>query len=218
MSLGTRRGRSPRQNGGPPAILIFVIGVALVFGTYYLWIGLQNFMRTGGLGVEEATQRAMLIASATAEQVRPTVHNALLSTTTPIPPCQDFVVTVPNAIVREQPSLNAPVVTSLFENAAVCVLGRPAPESEWYIIDSNPGTRRLEIAYMHQSVLRPLNPTSTPSRTFTPLPTVTQAPTTTRVPVTATPLPSPTPTRLPGITDTPLPTVTPTPTIFVESA
>ncbi|MCB9450529.1 MAG: SH3 domain-containing protein [Anaerolineaceae bacterium] len=223
MSLGRHpRYSSRRGGGGPPTLVIFLVGAALVFGLYYIWLGVQNFVRTGGMGVEEVTQQAQLLGTATAENRRPTVHATLRATLTPIPECQEFIVSVPNAIVREQPSLNAAIVTSLFENDQVCVIGRPSPESEWYLIDSNPGTRRLEIAYMHESVLRALNPTPTPTDTFTPLPTVTTAPTNTPPPATATPLPLPTqeetPPGLPTITPTPLPSVTPTPTQFVQSA
>ncbi len=222
MSLGRQPQHSSRRGGGgPPPVVIFLVGAALVFGIYYIWLGVQNFMRTGGLGVVEATQQAQLIETVTAEQQRPTSPATLRATLTPIPACEDFIVSVPNAIVREQPSLNSAIMTSLFENDPVCVVGRPAPESEWYTIDANPNTRRLEIAYMHQSVLRALYPTPTPTDTFTPLPTVTAAPSETPAPATATPIPATQTDSRPTIpvpSPMPLPSVTPTPTQAVQSA
>lgn len=204
-----------RGNEGPPAIVIFLVGVALVFGAYYVWLGIQNFLRTGGLGVTEATERADIVSTVTAQNLPATEVITVVPTLTPIPPCEQFVVIVPNARVREQPSDTAAIITSFFENDPVCVVGRPSPDSEWYTIDQRPETRRLEVAYMHESVIAPLNPTPTPTDSPTPLPTVTFAPTAT---ITPTVPPRPTETRIPGITDTPTPTLSPTPTQPRQSA
>ena len=218
MSFGrNRRYASSGRSSGPPRWFIFAVGLALVFGSYYLWIGAQNFIRTGGLGVAEATERADIISSATAERIQQPVGSVNLlarPTATPIPPCTDFVVDVPNAIVRDAPTTNAAIVTALFAGDPVCVIGRE-PGTEWYIIDQNPSTRRLETVYMHESVIRALHPTPTATRTFTPAPTTTLFPT--RLPTqTATPLP--TLTRDPRITNTPTPTLTPTPTAPFQNA
>ncbi len=208
MSLG-RNPRHSRGSGGPPAWFIFIVGVAIVFGIYYVWFGVQNFLRTGGRGVAEATQQAQVITTATA-RMRPTANLNILPTFTPVPTCQDFVVSVPNAIVREAPSPNGAIVTSYSQNESVCVLGRPQPDSEWYTIDMNPRTRRLETAYMHESVIQALYPTPTPTRTPTPAPTLTSPPTPT---ASITPSPRPTETLNPDVTDTPPPTATPSPTL-----
>jgi hypothetical protein len=219
MSLGRRPPRVSRRGGnGPPAWLIFLVGVALVFGGYYLWLGAQNFLRTGGRGVVEATERAVIVASATAERVIPTRLATTQFTATPVPECMTFIVSVPNARVRAAPSESSATITSYFANEEVCVLGRAAPDSEWYMIDQNPRTRRQELAYMHESVLKALNPTPTPSNTPTPLPTVTSMPTLTPSPVTPTLTPQPTETRDPSTPDTPTPTLTPSSTPPRQSA
>jgi hypothetical protein len=214
-ALRSRPKRLPqRERSGPPAWLVFLVGVALVFGSYYLWLGLQSYLRTGGLGVVEATEQAVIVASATAERIL--VATSAVTprpTLTPIPECLDFVVTAENAIVREGPSPGAAIRTSYFEGAVVCVLGRASEDSEWYVIDMNEQSRRVDPAYMHESVIRALNPTLTPTRTLTPTLPPTPLPT-----ITATPSPRPTDTRIPGITDTPTPTVSPSPTLPVQSA
>ncbi len=204
-----------RRNSGPPAWLIFLVAIALVFGGYYLWLGAQNFLRTGGQGVLEATEQANTFATATAFVLPATFAPAPRVSPTPVPTCIDFVVIVPNARVREEPRETAPIIASFFENETVCVLGKPAPESEWYMVDSKPQTRRLDIAYMHESVIEAVNPTPTPSHTPTPLPSVTPTESPTR---TDTPIPVPTETRDPRVTNTPSPTPTPTPTVPRQSA
>ena len=213
MTVGKRPKRS---KDGPPSWFVFLLGVALVFGLYYLWVGLRDFVQTGGQGIAEATERSEIIHTATAEVAqnlqRPSLTPA--PSRTPIPECQDFVVSVPNAIVRDQPTTNGAIVTSYFEGTHVCVIGRE-PESEWYLIDENPDTRRLNAAYMHESVIQAVNPTPTPSDTFTPLPSVTPLPSLSPTPSVT---PSPTPTRDPSITDTPTPTFTPSITPVMQSA
>ena len=206
--------RSSRN--GPPALLVFLLAAALVFGVFYIWQGVQNFLRTGGLGVAEATQRAEVVATATAQRVTRLATSAvtLRPTATPIPPCTDFRVDVPAGIVREGPSTSSAVVTQFNEGTIVCVLQRE-PGTEWYAIDVNPSTRRIDLGYMHESIIEAVNPTLTPSLTFTPSNTVSPAPTVTLVPTTRptrTPSPLPSYTRDPRLTNTPLPTLTPTPT------
>jgi len=219
MAFGRRPPRPTRRGGdGPPAWLIFLVGIALVFGAYYLWLGAQNFLRTGGRGVVEATERAVIVSTATAESFLPTRQPTSPFTPTPVPECKLFMVSVPNARVRESPSESAATIDSLFQNAEVCVLDRAAPDSEWYVIDQNPATRRLELAYMHESVIQAVNPTPTPSRTPTPLPTVTATPSPTLTPVIPTLTPRSTDTRNPATPDTPTPTFTPSPTAPRQSA
>ncbi|MCS7069944.1 MAG: SH3 domain-containing protein [Anaerolinea sp.] len=220
LNRGLRTGPS-RGSGGLPPWLVFLIAVALVFGGFYLVRGVQDFMRTGGLGVSEATARAQMISTATAVRVTRMATGGFtpLPTGTPIPECIDFRVSVSNAIVREQPSFNAPIVTSFNSGTEVCVLGRAEQNAEWYIIDADRTTRRRETAYMHESVIEAVNPTATPTRTPTPSRTPTPLPSVTPVPNLPTPVPSLTPTpvldsraTLPGLSAPEsgrLPTMTP---------
>lgn len=214
MSFGRTPRRSSGRGGGPPAWFIFLVGVAIVFGVYYIGLGVQNFLRTGGRGVIEITQQAEIAFTATAGQMRPTTSRPNLPTATPAPTCMDFAVSVPNAIVRENAVPNAAIVTSYSQGQIVCVLGRAAAGSEWYLIDQNPRTRRIEAAYMHETVVEAVNPTVTPTRT----PTATQTPTSTDTPtLTPTVRVRPTSTPDPDATETPAPSetpsLTPTPTL-----
>jgi hypothetical protein len=176
--------------------LIFLVGIALVFGIYYVWLGIQSFLRSGGRGILESTRSAAIVSTATAASMEtgiPTVK----PTTTPFPPCIPFIVIVPNARVRAAPSDSGAVLTSFFMNDPVCVEGRAAPDSEWYIIDWKPQTRRVDIAYMHESVIEAKDPTPTPTNTQKPPPSVTPAPTLT-------------PSRTPKVTPTEAPEATAT--------
>jgi hypothetical protein len=160
-----------RGGGGPPGWLIVLIAGAFVFGFFYVVQGVQTFFRTGGLGVVEATERAIIVASATAVRVTRMATSALVpqATFTPPPECIDFTVTTASAVVREGPSFNAAPVTSLRGGEIVCVLEQIG---EWYAIDSNTDTRRREIAYMHESIIAAVNPTDTPAPTQPPTPTL----------------------------------------------
>lgn len=200
--MGYRRSRS-----GPPAWLVFLVAVALVFGGYYLIRGAQDFLRTGGLGVQEATERAQIIASATADREarNPTQSGAivLIPTGTPPPACIDFRVVVSSARVRASP--DGAVLTGFPQGTLVCVIRRAENNDAWYLIDQNPRTRRIDEAYISEAVIEAVNPTPTPSHTPTPLPTVTP------MPISATP--TITPTFTPSATDIPdfRPTLPPAP-------
>jgi hypothetical protein len=174
-----------RRAGGLPAWLVFLVGIALVLGSFYLWEGFQRFIRTGGLGVAEATQRAVAEVTATAERAtRVSITRTPLPTPTPLPQCQDFVVVVvgaPNALVRELPGPQARIMDAYPSGEIVCVLGRD-PGSEYYTIDTDTTTRRFELGYMHESVLEAVNPTPTPSATVTMPPTITPVPSDTLAP------------------------------------
>lgn len=198
------------RHNGPPTWFVFLVGIAVVFGVYYTWLGVRNFMASG-MTVVESTRQAIELFTVTAEKIEEleTFAPTSLPTQTPVPPCQEFVVDVPSAIVRELPTTNSAIVDTLSQNETVCVIARE-PESEWYVLDDNPLTRRLEPVYMHQDIIRALNPTLTPSVTFTPAPTITNTPTftpsnTPQITDTATPNPNITPTA------TPTPTATETP-------
>lgn len=210
--------RYKRGSDGPPRLLIFLIAIVLVFGVYFVGVGVRNYFRTGGLGVIEATQLVEVVASATSVRATQSVQMSGVTprpTSTPIPDCQDFRVTAANAIVREAPSSSGTILTQYSSGDIVCVVGVAPESTEWYLIDTNPNTNRLEPAYMHESIIEAVNPTPRPSRTPSPLPTVTQPPTLTP---SDTPTRQPTATRDSRSTDTPTPTDPPTPTALFINA
>ena len=187
-----------------------------MLGGYYLLLGFQTYLSTGGLGVEAATERAAIIATTQAVEAATNAvpTNTLFPSRTPIPPCEIWLVDVESAIIRRFASTDSAIVEARERGAEVCIL-EPVGQTEWYLVDVDPDTRRVEEGYMRNDVISPLNPTLTPSDTVTPLPTVTPiVPTETPVPTqTFTPDPdtSPSPTRTPSPTSTPAPTETPTP-------
>jgi len=89
----------------------------------------------------------------------------------------------------------------------ICVLERDYTDDEWFIVDLDDSQFFTTLGYMHESLLRPLNPTPTPSITNTPLPTLTPMPSNTPLPT-----PPPTDTPNPATPATPTPTFTPSPT------
>lgn len=193
--------------------LVFLTAVAVIFGLYYLWQGFRTYLQSGGLGVLEATEQAQIVATATAiNRLEASRQVTLRPTSTPIPECKEFTVSVPSAIVRDTASTNGTIVTSWNRGTRVCMIDRAPEDNEWFIVDGNPETRRIEFAYMHETVIEALNPTLTPSRTPTPLSTVTPLPSDTP---SRTPTPAPTVTTDPRATATPTqtPTRTPTPTL-----
>ena len=209
------------RRSAQPAWLVFLIAIALVLGAYYLWQGFRNYLQTGGLGVIEATEQAEIQATATANQIVANPSATLRPTFTPIPACKEFAVAVPSAIVRERANTSSPIVTSWGEGTLVCMIDRAQENEEWYVVDGNPRTRRIEFAYMHESVIQAVNPTLTPSNTPTPLATVTLVPT--EIPsVTSTSAPTatidPDATDTPTVTPSPSPTDTLTPTVSFQSA
>ena len=194
---------------GPPSWFVILLGIAIVFGLYYLWFGLRNFMSTG-VGVVESTQQASDRITATAIRIREISVNAPspLPTFTPIPPCQDFAVHVREAIVREEPGTTSRIVSALKEGEIVCVIAA-LPNTEWYLIDDNPLTRRIDKVYMHRDIIYALNPTSTPTDTLTPTSTDTATQT-----FTPRPRPTHTPARVTKSSQiaAPASTYTPSPT------
>ena len=198
--------------------MIFLLAMALVFGAYFVWTGVQGFISSGGLPIFEATEQAIEVATTTAEQVMEQRQQVVMTpfpTNTPLPECQDFIVNVPSAVVRDRPSTASLAVDSLEFGEIVCVIDRAGENSDWYRIDLNRATRRIEDAYMHSDIIEALNPTATPTLTFTPAPTVTPMPTPT---ITRTPSPAPTNTPNPDASSTPTPTPQPTPTTPLQSA
>ncbi len=165
---------------GPPSWFVILLGIAIVFGLYYLWAGLRNFMSTG-VTVVESTQQAIERHTATAVRIQEIAVNAPtpLPTFTPIPPCQDFAVSVREAIVREAPDTGSRILGALKQGATVCVIAA-LPNTEWYLIDDNPLTRRIDKVYMHRDIIFALHPTPTP--TITPTATATATATLTFTP------------------------------------
>lgn len=158
---------------GPPSWFVILLGIAIVFGLYYLWAGLRNFLSTG-VTVVESTQQAIERHTATAVRIQEIAFNAPtpLPTFTPIPPCQDFAVGVREAIVREAPGTNSRILGAQKEGATVCVIAA-LPNTDWYLIDDNPLTRRIDKVYMHRDIIYALYPTPTPTITPTSSPTAT---------------------------------------------
>ena len=104
------------RRGSQPAWLITLVGVALVLPGWYLWQGVQNYLRSGDPGVREVTGQARLFAGPTViRQWTRRVEFAPPPTRTPMPECQPFVVVVPEAIVRAAPAADARIVRGLFE-------------------------------------------------------------------------------------------------------
>ena len=198
------------QRSGPPSWFVILLGIAIVFGLYYLWFGLRNFMSTG-VTVVESTRQAIDRSTATAVRIQELEFDAPtpLPSFTPIPECQEFAVHVREAIVRSEPSTNSRIIDALKQGDTVCVIAA-LPNSEWYLIDQNPLTRRIDKVYMHRDIIYALHPTETPTETLTP--TSTDIPTQTPVPTIRPTTPPTTATRrslqplaTPTRTATPLP-------------
>lgn len=208
--------RSSRRTDGPPGWFIFLLAMGIIFGTYYFWVNLREFMRSGGLSIAQATEQSRIDATSTRvqriviEENRPTPR----PTSTSKPPCQDFRVSTGTGIMRERASTNSGLVDQLPRGTIVCVMDsvEGADGFLWYIIDRDPITQRVEMGYMREDIVRPENPTPTPSDTSAPLPTITQIPSNTPGPTSqdSDGLPSATQTPYPTVTPLP-PTVTPTP-------
>ncbi len=191
------------RRGSQPAWLIMLIAAALVFAGWYLWQGLQTYLRSGGLGVQEAVQLAEQQASATV--IRALTSAAVFApppTRTPVPECQPFVVVVKEAIVRAEPSREARIERALFEGDEVCVISPAASDPDWMLVDEEPRSRRIESVYMHRSLIRAVNPTPTPVATSTPLSTITPKPSDTPVPAAAIATSGPAPTQTPVVSAT----------------
>jgi len=153
--------RYSSRRSGPPVWIIFLVGIALVLGGYYIFLGVRNFLRAGGLGVLEATQAAQVEATATFVAIVPTLP-ILVPTLTPVRECTPFTVSVPSAIVRSAPSQNGAIIEgaiieALDQGTEVCVIER-AGDGEWYLIDQNTITRRVEAGYMNENVIEAVNP------------------------------------------------------------
>ncbi len=223
MSLSKRPGTSPSgpQYGqsGPPAWLVFLIGIAVVFAAYYLWLGFQDFIESGGLGIQESQQQAQIVSTATAERIATQTQSVIvrnpLPTGTPMPECMDFIVNVPVANMRAFALPDAPILDGLIEGTVVCALELTGEANEWYLIDRNPRTRTIEEGYIYYNIIEAVNPTPTPTITSTPAPTITPMPTSE---ATATPTPPPTTSTEPLTIPPANPDPSATPTTSIQSA
>jgi hypothetical protein len=206
-------GYASRHPGGPPKWLVFIVGVAFVFGVYYVWTGLRTFLEEGTR--VNPTRQALMNLTATMEE-RTSLQLAAPTrrpTLTPIPECQDFRVDTATVNVREQPGTEYRSLEMLPFDTLVCVLYLE-PGTDWFLIDRDTETRRIEPGFIRSDLLRSMNPTATPPATealppsITPPPTA--APTETVTPggaASPTPEPSTTPTQTPSVTPTFTPTV-----------
>lgn len=169
MRYGYRR----NAPAGPPTWFVFLIGVAVVFGIYYAWNGIVQFL--SGVPVLDPTTRAVLNVTATVQVATQQSENmpTRRPSATPLPECIPFIVSVENAFVREQPGIQFVALDQFSRDTEVCVLERAAADPTWYLIDRDTRTRRIEPAYMSEAVIRPMNPTPTPSPTPPPAPSVT---------------------------------------------
>jgi len=170
-------GYRTRQGGGPPAWFTFLLGVAFVFGGSYLWANLQTFMRSGVVSVSEATAISQDLSTSTAVQQVTEVANlpTRRPTATAKPPCQEFEVTANSGIMRQAASTTARLLESLPQGTVICVLDSLTGDDgfTWYFIDRDGITNFIEPGYMREDVIRPINPTATPTTTQLPPATVT---------------------------------------------
>ncbi len=208
-----KRRPSPSYNR-TPNWFIFLVAVALVFGVYYIWLGVRDFLGNTTINVQLATRTVMAETTSTARVIETRDAYTPLPTFTPLPECTDFVVSVERAIVRNAPNTGAAVLDTYTQGATVCVIGRAPENPEWYLIDTDRESRRINAGYMFQDIIEALNPTPTATQTYTPAPTVTPAPTLTP---SDTPTMTITPTRDPRATPTPTITLTPTPTAPIRN-
>jgi hypothetical protein len=182
-------------------LLVVVIGALVVFGGYYVWTGFLSFLEDKGDITAQVTREAFSSATAKAGPVLPSTL-FFPATFTPLPPCQWFKVTAARAVYRECPSQDnrqCPIRDVVTFGTELCVYSRAPGNPEWYVVELNPGGAYRDTVYMHESVIKAVDPTPTPTESYTPLPTITPVPTH-----------SPFPTWLPGPMYTPNPAMPPT--------
>jgi hypothetical protein len=177
------------RNSGPPAWIVFLAGVALVFGLYYVWIGVRDFLANGPAPLN-ATQQAQQQLTAVFEQAAnqsalPTARPTL----TPMPTCQRYTVRVEEVNVRAGPDVSADFIEKRLQGTEICVMGLEG-DTTWFLIDMDPESRGIDAGYIRSDLLEAANPSPTPSLTVPPAPTITLTP-------------SHTPTATPTITNTP---------------
>lgn len=193
--------------------LVVITAALLVFGGYYTWRGVLNFLDAGGNISAPVTATVSRLTSVVNDATE--TEGTLVffdATVTPKRTCIDFKVTVVRARARDCAKDTCETVRMPVYGDTICVYGVSTSDPDWYEINLQPEDILPLIAYMHKSVIAPLHPTARPTQTFTPLPTVTPMPT---LPRTATPTEVPTDTPNPATppTRTPIPTPTQPPPI-----
>jgi hypothetical protein len=177
---------------------LFSIAAALlfVFGGYYMWHGMMGFLSNRGNITADVTAVALQQTQAFPAPTLGAIMSIdnIVASPTPKRPCFDFRVSVPRANIRECPRNTCSIMGSPEQGTRICVYGTSEDARDWYEINMAPNSLQPRIGYMHESVITPLNPTATPTRTFTPLPTITPIPTEryTRTPALANPTITPT--------------------------
>ncbi|NDJ76588.1 MAG: hypothetical protein GYB65_10050 [Chloroflexi bacterium] len=192
----------PRRQSGPSPVMVVLVGAFLVFGGYFVWSGLLDFLDDQGNITAQATREAFSTSTAQSSTSTPTLFAYV--THTPLPPCMEFTVSVNNAKLRECPQLDnieCPHREIVPYGTELCIYDFVPGSDEWYIVELNPGGAFRDIVYVNIEVVEAIDPTPTPSSTSTPLPTISPTPSAT-----------PGPTNIPSPSDTPDPASPPTPT------
>lgn len=161
-----------RRKSGPPAWFVILIVMALVFGVYYLFTGIQDFFSftDNNVTASQVTQAGVTPIRSMLEPL-PTLR----PTSTPIPECKVYFIAVERAIVRGAATTNSAVMESLTQGAEICVIARE-PGTEWYLIDLDPSSRFIDRGYIRADLVQSRDPTPTPTNTIGPAPTVTLTP------------------------------------------
>ena len=212
-------GHYSTRNDGPPSWFVFLLGIALIFSAYYLWANLREFMRVGGLSIAEATRQAEVRSTSTREAALERAQGlpTRRPTSTPRPECIDYEVIAPSGNLRNAPSTLANLVESIPQGTILCVVGSELGQAEfvWYLVDTDPITRRIEIGYIREDIVRPLIDSTDTPQSF---PTVTPRAESTNTPepdeeeteeTSPTPRMTNTPRTFPSVTPMPEPSRTP---------
>ncbi len=170
MHSARQPGNWPPRNRRPPMLLLLLVAFTLVFAAFFSLQGLRNLSTGLDPASAAATQQAQREITAIAEQNRARFETQTARpTATAIPPCQEFTIRTAMANIRAEPDIDGERLDRLPEGTTICVIQAASANSEWHLIDRNPNTRRIEIGYMHQSVLRAANPTPRPTASATPI-------------------------------------------------
>lgn len=170
------------RDESPGPLLIALVAVTLVFGSYLLWTGFTAWLDEGAAATRarDATEQSQITATFETFQDQPTL--VIFPTNTPIPACEYFTVKGPQAaFVRECPSTSCDDVSFVEANEVVCVVGLGQTEeypnaSDWYAVILEPDDFMPDVYYMAALTLRSNNPTPQPTDTLPPLPTITPLP------------------------------------------
>lgn len=181
------------RNSGPPAWIVFLAGVALIFGLYYVWLGVRDFLAYGPLPPNPTQQAEQQMTAAFESAANKSILPTLRPTLTPLPTCQRYTVRVEEVNVRTGPDVSADFIEKRQQGTEICVLSLQEGTG-WFLIDLDPSTRRIEPGYIRADLLDAANPSPTPYPSITPAPTITLTPSHTP---TATATVTPTPTRTP---------------------